>query len=87
MKIKNFKIFVESISGTELIGNLGPGFPSDKSPNTIDKHDTTVLYSDITGQMYTEDDYNDLYSDYLKTGKKPLTSGFNKENLDEVLKK
>jgi len=83
--IKKYKQFLESISGTELIGSLGPGIGSQKLSNTITTNDTEVIASDITGEMYTYDDYNELYADYLKKGKKPLEGGFNKENLEIIL--
>jgi len=83
--IKKYKQFLESISGTELIGSLGPGIGSQKLSNTITTNDTEVIASDITGEMYTYDDYNELYEDYLKKGKKPLEGGFNKENLEIIL--
>ena len=85
--IKNFKKFIESISGTELIGSLGPGFPEQKLPNTISSGDTDVLYSDITGIIYSKDQYDDMYNDYLKKGGKPLPDGFTKENLEKIIAK
>jgi len=85
MKIRTFKKFLESISGTELIGSLGPSIGSQKLSNTITNADTKVIASDLTGKIYTYDDYNDLYEDYLKKGGKPLKSGFTQENLDLIL--
>ena len=84
MKIKNYKSFSESISGTELIGHMGPNYgEEDNSPMT--KSGTTdVVYSNIFGRIVTYDDYQDLYMDYLKKGGTPL-QGFNLENLDKVL--
>jgi hypothetical protein len=46
--------------------------------------ETSVLYSDLDGNFYTMDEYNQLYQDYLKSGGGPL-SGFNKENLEEMI--
>jgi len=83
--IKKFKQFLESISGTELIGSLGPGIGSQELSNTITTNDTSVIASDIDGKIYTYDDYNSLYEDYLKKGKKPLEGGFNKENLETII--
>jgi hypothetical protein len=83
--IKNFKQFKESISGTELIGQVGPNYGNTKLQNkTITQNDTGVIYSEITGQLYTWDDYNQLYQEYLKLGGKPL-HGFNKDNLENLL--
>lgn len=85
MKIKSFLQFNESISGTELVGPVGPAYGETRLQNkTISSHHTTVLSSDEDGKFYTEDEYNDLYNEYLKRGGKPL-SGFSKENLEEML--
>lgn len=84
MKIKNYKSFLESISGTELVGHMGPNYgEEDNSP--MNKLGTTdVIRSDIFGITVLYDDYQDLYIDYLKKGGTPL-QGFNLENLDKVL--
>jgi len=85
MKIKNYKSFLEAISGMELpstkdLVNYGQ---EDNSP--MKKLGTTdVIYSDKFGKMVLYDDYQDLYMDYLKKGGSPL-QGFNLENLDKVL--
>lgn len=63
---------------------FGPGSPRPVSPNTITSNDTNVIFSEITDKIYTEDDYNDLYFDYLKRGGKPL-SGFTLDNLNLIL--
>jgi ribosomal protein S18 acetylase RimI-like enzyme len=73
----------ESISGTEMIGSMGPNYGEEKLPIPTTT-DTEVLYSPITDTMYTRDEYLDLYNDYLKNGGKPLF-GFNKENLDKIV--
>jgi hypothetical protein len=83
-KIKSFYEFNEAISGTLDISPYGPGFPRPEFPATIGRSSTTVLFSEITQELYTEQDYQSLYQDYLKKGGKPL-HGFNKENLDIVL--
>jgi hypothetical protein len=83
--IKKFKEFNESISGTELIGQVGPNYGDTRLQNkTLNQNDTGVLFSEITGEFYTWDDYNQLYQNYLKSGGKPL-HGFNRENLDMIL--
>lgn len=84
--IKKFKQFLnEEISGTELVGPVGPAFGETRLQNkTINSHDTNVIYSDIDGNFYTIDEYNELYNDYLKNGGSPL-DGFSKENIDEIL--
>lgn len=79
--IKDYRSF-EAISGMELVGkHMGPGYPeqdTEKMPGL------RILYSERFGGMYTEDDYQDLYNDYLTKGGKPL-DGFNLRNLDIVL--
>jgi hypothetical protein len=83
MKIKRFKKFNEELSGTELVGPIGPGYGETRTQNkTISPHHTTVFEFD--GRFYTEDEYNELYNEYLKRGGKPLF-GFNKENIEEIL--
>lgn len=84
IRIKNFEEFNEAISGTFDIMPYGPGFPRPEFPGTIGKSSTTILFSELTQQFYTDYDYQDLYQDYLKKGGKPL-DGFNKQNLDTVL--
>jgi hypothetical protein len=84
MKIKNYKSFLEAISGTELVGHMGPNYGEEdnspmKSVGLVD-----IIYSDIFGKAVTYDDYQNLYNDYLKKGGTPL-QGFNLENLDKVL--
>lgn len=84
MKIKSFQEFNEAISGTMDTMPFGPGFPRQDFPTTIGREDTTLLHSELTDKVYTEDDYQELYQEYLKKGGKPL-HGFNKQNLDTVL--
>jgi len=85
--IKKFKDFItEEISGTELIGPMGPGYGETGLQNkTIDGHDTALIYSEIDGNLYTIDLYNDLYNNYLKSGGSPLQGGFCQENIDIIL--
>jgi hypothetical protein len=89
MKIKRFNKFVkESISGTEIPTNpnfsyFGPSYGTQKSPNTINYHDTDVILAS-DNKFYSEDDYNDMYQNYLKNGGKPL-DGFNLENIETIL--
>lgn len=84
--IKKFKEFInEELSGTEFIGPVGPAYGDTKLQNkTINSHDTNVVYSDLDNKFYTEDEYNELYNNYLKDGGKPL-NGFSKENIDTIL--
>lgn len=84
--IKRFNDFVsESISGTELVGPVGPSYGETRLQNkTLTSLDTDVILCELDGNFYTRDEYNDVYQEYLKSSGKPL-SGFNKENLDIVI--
>lgn len=98
MKIKNWKEFFEAnipkgtqfsagrSGGTPLpVGPMGPNYGSTKlRNNTIDTSHTDVIYSEIDSKIYTYDDYQDLYNEYLKKGGTPL-HGFNQENLTKIL--
>ena len=84
MKIKNYKSFLEAISGTELVGHMGPNYGEEDNSPMIKLGIADVVYSDLFGKAVTYDDYQNLYNDYLKKGGTPL-QGFNLENLDKVL--
>ncbi len=82
MKIKKF---IEAISGWELVGrDMGPNYPEQKLPTTLDKSDTQVALG-VDGKIYTNDEFLDLYNIYLKSGGKENLSEFNKMNLDLIL--
>ena len=87
--IKNFSDFIknikESVSGTELVGPVGPGYGETRLQNkTITSYDTDVIYSELGGRIYTIDEYNQMYQDYLKAGGSPL-NGYNSENLEAII--
>lgn len=84
--IKRWYQFIsEEISGTELVGPIGPAYGETRLQNkTVTSHHTNVIHSDIDGKFYTEDEYNELHNQYLASGGKPL-SGFSKENIEEML--
>jgi len=84
MIIKNYKNFLESISGTELVGHMGPNYGEEDNSPMKKLGITDVIYSDIFGRIVTYDEYQDYYFNYLKKGGKPL-EGFNLENLNKVL--
>jgi hypothetical protein len=88
MIITKFRLFereiYESISGTELIGHMGPNYGETKLPVTLSQSDTSLVY--VGDKIYSEDEYDNLYQQYLTKGGKPLF-GFNKENLETVLSK
>ena len=86
MMIKTFREFInEEVSGTELVGPVGPAYGETRLQNkTVTSHDTNVIYCDLDSKFYTIDDYNNIYQDYLKKGGKPL-DGFSLENIIEIL--
>lgn len=88
MMIKRFSDFIkEEVSGTELIGPMGPGYGETGLQNkTVTSHDTNVIFCDLDSKFYTIDDYNNIYEDYLKKGGKPL-DGFSLENIIEIISK
>ncbi len=82
--IKTWTQFNE-ISGTELVGPVGPAYGDTKTKNkTISNFDTDVIYSSIDGRFYTIADYNSLYNEYLKKMGKPL-DGYSLENIDKMI--
>lgn len=85
MVIKKFSQFInEEISGTELVGPVGPAYGETRIQNkTISTHHTKVIEG-VDGKFYTEDEFNNLYNEYLKFGGRPLM-GFTKENIDFML--
>lgn len=86
MMIKRYIDFVkEEVNGTELVGPIGPAYGETRLQNkTISSFDTDVIYSEIGGRIYTMDEYNQMYQDYLKAGGSPL-DGFSKESLDIIV--
>lgn len=83
--IKRFNDFILEVSGTELVGPIGPAYGETKLANkTISSFDTDVIYSELGGRIYTIDEYNQMYQDYLKKGGSPL-DGFNKQNLEKII--
>lgn len=79
MKIKKFKNFIlEEISGTELVGPVGPAYGETRLQNkTVNKSHTSVIKSDVvnpdsknslTDDLFFEEDYNNIFNNYLKAG-------------------
>ncbi len=86
MKIKKYYQYINEISGTELVGPIGPAFGEVRQQNkTVTAHDTTVILSQIDDKLYTIDQYNDMYNEYLKLGGSPLMGDFCIEHLDMVI--
>lgn len=80
--IKNWSNFKESISGWELIGkDMGPNYPQQNLPTTLTSQDTTVIMG-MDGNLYTEDDFNQLLQ---QVNLKNISRDFNKKNLDTLL--
>jgi hypothetical protein len=79
MKIKNYINFIsEEISGTELVGPIGPAYGETRLQNkTVNKTHTSVIRSSamnpdsknsLTDDLFFEDDYNSIFNEYLKSG-------------------
>lgn len=83
--IKRWDLFEESISGWELVGkNMGPGYPKQELPTTLSSSETQVI-SGIDGNLYTWDDFRDIWNEYVKQGGRGDLSNFTKKNLDIIL--
>lgn len=81
MRIKSFSEFNESISGTELVGNvsMGPSYGDTKLLNkTVTDRHTSVKSSNgfknpysnnpLTDDIYFDDQYSDIFNRYIKSG-------------------
>jgi hypothetical protein len=85
MRIRKFWDYIREVSGTELVGRIGPAYGDvDPKNNTINSHDTHIIYCELDGNFWTMDMYNDAYHNYLKSGGKPL-GGFNINNILSIL--
>jgi hypothetical protein len=83
-RIKSYKRFIEAVSGTLAPVN-GPGLPRMELRPTLSQSDTNVVFDEPSGKFYTEDEYDEIYREYLEKGGTPLMDGLNKENLEKVL--
>lgn len=81
--IKKWREFNEA-SGTEELISLGPASNRTQQQITLDRGDTEMVYTELTDKVYSFDEYEQLYNDFLKVGGRPLF-GFNRTNLDEVI--
>lgn len=79
-KLKKFKHYNEAI----FAGEVGPNYGKQILRNTLSTKDTDLIQSDITGEIYSYDQYQELYNNYLKSGGKIL-NGFSRENIDKIL--
>lgn len=86
--IKKFSNYLkEAVSGTELIGPVGPSFGGDGSipNNTFNKTHTDLIYCDIDGKFYSLYDFNILKNMYLKKGGLSVNMNFDLESIEEML--
>jgi hypothetical protein len=81
--ILRFKEFFEAISGTEIIGSMGPNYGQEDNSPMGGTSMVNIIYSRILGKLISYDDYLTMYGEYLKRGGSPL-HGFNRENLEKV---
>ena len=82
--ILNYSEFSESISGTEMIGSMGPNYGEPALGMPIPSGDVTLLFCSVDDKMYTKEEYDELYKKYLSGGGEPLY-GYSKANLDKVV--
>ena len=80
MKIKKYQNFIsEEISGTELVGPVGPAYGETRTQNkTVNKSHTSLVgvedrnnpnsQNTLTSDLFFEDDYNKIHNDFLKSG-------------------
>ncbi len=80
MIIKKYQDFItEEISGTELVGPVGPAYGETGVQNkTVNKSHTGLVgvedrnnpesKNNLTSDLFFEDDYNRIYNDFLKSG-------------------
>jgi hypothetical protein len=71
--LKSFNSFNEAISGTELVGPIGPAYGYTGVKNkTITRNHTSVLFSEVDNKFYTQDEFYQKYNEYLKLGGQPI---------------
>lgn len=91
VKIKKYGDFTsEAISGTEVPtmrngSYFGPSYGDTESPNTISAEDTTLRYSKLLDRPISEDEFNDLYDEYLSKSDKSIKKEFTTNCIDEIL--
>ena len=78
-KIKSFVQFNEEISGTELVGPVGPAYGETGLQNkNLNKSHTSLLgvldrtnpesKNSLTSDLFFQDDYNEIFNNFLKSG-------------------
>jgi hypothetical protein len=83
-RVLRFGRFCEAISGTELIGSMGPNYGSPELGMPLDGNDVTMMHCSVDGELYTKDQYDELYKRYIAQGGEPL-QGVSKANLDKIV--
>lgn len=81
MMIRKYNDFIkiQEVSGTELVGPVGPAYGETRLQNkTVSQTHTSTVgvdgykndnsKNDLTSDLFFEDDYIQLYNDYLKSG-------------------
>lgn len=78
--IKKFKQFLsEEVSGTELVGPVGPAYGETRLQNkTVNTRHTSAEFSmglknpnsnnQLTSDIFFDDQYSDVFNNYLKNG-------------------
>lgn len=51
-------------SGAPMFGIDGPNYGQQQLPSTISKQDTSFLYSELTGEYYSNEEIQKIFSDY-----------------------
>ena len=64
--IKKFNDYIKEVSGTELVGKMGPGYGDTTNLSKIDKSKTSVF--EVDGVLLTFDDYQEYVNIFLKSG-------------------
>jgi hypothetical protein len=71
--LKSFEVFETSLthgfsggSGAPAFGLGGVNYGYDNIPPTIDKGDTSFLFSELTGEFYDNDEVKELVAKYLQ---------------------
>ena len=84
--LKYYHSFNEVANGTDMAMKNDMGGVYLTTPTTLSSGDTNVLMG-MDDNLYTEDEYLNLYNEYLKNNKPLPNNEFNKMNLDIVLSK
>ena len=89
--IKKWNQFNEAISGTTDMSRFGPNDAIQELPTTLP---TKQILSDKSGNFYTQDDFDTLYNEILKSHKNEFVKNgvnlislkqFTKQNLDFLI--